>query len=60
MYELLIKILILIVFVILAVKTPLGGIIVAIATFIVRSRLIMAILALVVIMALIVYAGAGA
>jgi hypothetical protein len=60
MYELLIKILILIVFVILAVKTPLGGIIVAIATFIVRARLILAILALVVIMALIVYAGAGA
>jgi hypothetical protein len=60
MIEILGKLLIIIVIAILAVKTPLGGIIVAIATFIVRFRLIMAILALVVIMALIVYAGAGA
>lgn len=60
MYDILVKILILIVFVILAVKTPLGGVLIAIATIVTRFRLILAILALLFIFTLIALAGAGA
>jgi len=59
MIEILGKLLIIIVIAILAVKTPLGGILVTIASFIVRVRIILAILVLLFITALVLSQGAG-